>query len=62
MFEKELKNYKQNFDNDLESIRKTTIFAKDAIEFIMKKKLYPEFLQFQVDKRNNEYNPNMPRG
>lgn len=54
MFKKELKNYIANFDNDLESIEKTTIFAKDAIEFIMKKELYPEFLQFQVDKRKLE--------
>lgn len=54
MFEKEYKRYIENFDNDLEDIKSTIIFAKDSIEFIMNKNLYPEFLQFQVEKRNKE--------
>ena len=48
MFEKELKNYSINFDNDAERVTSLSKFAKDAISFIMKKGLYPEFLMYRT--------------
>lgn len=46
-----LERYILNFEVDLERIEGTVRFAKDAIKFIINKNLYSEFLQFQVNKR-----------
>lgn len=50
MFEKELKRYKKIGNNEIENVKSRYKDSEDAIEFIMDKNLYPEFLKFQADK------------
>ena len=55
MFEKELNNYINIFNNDIEEIRKDLVLIENAIRFIIKENLYEKFLKFQVERRQEDY-------